>query len=205
MDKEEKDDKIAIDFSKVKGFFKKKKENKEDTMHEKTEPEETEVKEKQDEKIEVIETEENKKIEEKPEEIEEVEEDTKKDDEVTIDFSKIKGLFRKKKDVKEEVSDKKTDEETINIGGIFESFNKNKKFLVPLVIILICMSFSVYFRTQPAYLPITDDWARSSVYNYYNSQISNQINQQNPFLPEANKNELVEEELIIFLKHKKMK
>ena len=203
MDKEEKDDKIAIDFSKVKGFFKKKKENKEDTMHEKTEPEETEVKEKQDEKIEVIETEENKKIEEKPEEIEEVEEDTKKDDEVTIDFSKIKGLFRKKKDVKEEVSDKKTDEETINIGGIFESFNKNKKFLVPLVIILICMSFSVYFRTQPAYLPITDDWARSSVYNYYNSQISNQINQQNPFLPEANKNELVEEEFNNILKTQK--
>jgi hypothetical protein len=125
-----------------------------------------------------------------------------KDDEITLDFSKIKGLF-KKKEVKEGVSDKKTDEETINIGGIFESFNKNKKFLVPLMIILICISFSVYFRMQSAYLPITDDWARSSVYNYHRSQILNQINQQNPFLPEANKKEIADKEFNNLLKTQK--
>jgi len=34
MDKEEKDDEITIDFGKVKGFFKKKKENKEDKVNE---------------------------------------------------------------------------------------------------------------------------------------------------------------------------
>ena len=203
MDKEEKHDEITIDFSKVKGFFKKKKENEEDTMHEKTEPKETEVKEKQDKKIEVIETDEKEEIEEKPEEKEEVKEDTKKDDEIAIDFSKIKGLFKKKKEAKEDASDKKADEETINIGGVFESFNKNRKFLIPLIIILICISFSVYFRTQSAYLPITDDWARSSIYNQYKSQISNQINQQNPFLPEANKNEIVEKEFNNLLKTQK--
>ncbi len=196
MDKEEKNDEITIDFSKVKGFFKKKKENKEDKVNEKTEPEETEVKEKQDEKTEVTEAGENKEIKDKePEETEEV----KKDDEITINFSKIKGLFKKKK----EASDKTSDEETINIGGIFESFNKNKKFLVPLIIILICMSFSIYFRMYPAHLPITDDWARSSVYNHYKSQISNQINQQNPFLPEANKQEIVEKEFNNILKTQK--
>ena len=194
MDKEEKDDKIAIDFSKVKGFFKKKKENKEDTMHEKTEPEETEIKEKQDKRIEVGES---KEIEDKKPE--ETKEDIKKNDEVTIDFGKIKGFFKKKKGTKDEA----TDEETINIGGIFESFNKNRKVLVPLIIILICMSFSIYFRTQPAYLPVTDDWARSSIYNQYKSQISSQINQQNPFLPEANKAEIVETEFNNLLKTQK--
>jgi len=126
-----------------------------------------------------------------------------KDDEINIDFSKIKGFFKKKKTVEKEISGKKTDEETINIGGIFESFNKNKKVLIPLIIILICMSFSVYFRTQSAYLPVTDDWARSSIYNQYKSQISSQINQQNPFLPEANKAEIVETEFSNLLKTQK--
>jgi len=194
MDKEEKNDEVTIDFSKVKGFFKKKKENKEDTMHEKTEPEETEIKEKQDKRIEVGES---KEIEDKKPE--ETKEDIKKNDEVTIDFGKIKGFFKKKKGTKDEA----TDEETINIGGIFESFNKNRKVLVPLIIILICMSFSIYFRTQPAYLPVTDDWARSSIYNQYKSQISSQINQQNPFLPEANKAEIVETEFNNLLKTQK--
>ncbi|MBU3942218.1 MAG: dolichyl-diphosphooligosaccharide--protein glycosyltransferase subunit STT3, partial [Nanoarchaeota archaeon] len=194
MDKEEKNDEITIDFSKVKGFFKKKKENKENIIHKKTEPEETEVKEKQDERIEIGES---KKIKDKKPE--ETKEDIKKDDEVTIDFGKIKGFFKKKN----EASDKTSDEETINIGGIFESFNKNKKFLIPLIIILICMSFSIYFRTQSAYLPVTDDWARSSIYNQYKSQISSQINQQNPFLPEANKNEIVEKEFNNLLKTQK--
>jgi len=194
MDKEEKNDEVTIDFSKVKGFFKKKKENKEDTMHEKTEPEETEIKEKQDKRIEVGES---KEIEDKKPEA--TKEDIKKNDEVTIDFGKIKGFFKKKKGTKDEA----TDEETINIGGIFESFNKNRKVLVPLIIILICMSFSIYFRTQPAYLPVTDDWARSSIYNQYKSQISSQINQQNPFLPEANKAEIVETEFNNLLKTQK--
>ena len=122
-----------------------------------------------------------------------------KNDEITIDFGKIKGFFKKKN----EANDKTNDGEIVNIGGIFESFNKNRKVLVPLIIILICMSFSIYFRTQPAYLPVTDDWARSSIYNQYKSQISSQINQQNPFLPEANKAEIVETEFNNLLKTQK--
>ncbi len=189
MDKEEKNDEITIDFSKVKGFFKKKKENKENRIHKKTDSKKTEVKE----KTEITETEENKKIEDKkPKEI-------KKDDEITLDFSKIKGLFKKKKNTKEEAAD----EETINIGGVFESFNKNKKVLIPLIIILICMSFSIYFRMYPAHLPVTDDWARSSVYNHYKSQISSQVNQQNPFLPDANKKEIIDKEFSNILQTQK--
>jgi len=126
-----------------------------------------------------------------------------KNDEINIDFSKIKGFFKKKKTVEKEISGKKTDEETINIGGIFESFNKNKKVLIPLMIILICMSFSIYFRMQSAYLPVTDDWARSSIYNQYKSQISSQVNQQNPFLPDVNKNEIIDKEFNNILKTQK--
>jgi len=196
MDKEEKNDEITIDFGKVKGFFKKKKENKESTIHKKTELKEAEVKEKQDEKIETTQSEENKETEDKkPEETEKVKEDIKKDDELTINFGKIKGFFKKKKET--------SDEDTINIGGVFESFNKNKKFLVPLIIILICMSFSIYFRMYPAHLPVTDDWARGSIYNQYKSQISSQVNQQNPFLPDANKNEIIDKEFNNILKTQK--
>jgi len=71
------------------------------------------------------------------------------------------------------------------------------------MIILICMSFSVYFRMYPAHLPATDDWARSSVYNQYKSQISNQINQQNPFLPDANRKEIIDREFNNVLKTQK--
>jgi len=219
MDKEEKNDEITIDFGKIKGFFKKKKE---DIIKEKAEPKETEVKEKQDKEIEVTKAGESKEIKDKkPKDLEakekqdektgirETEEnkrikdkkpkEVKKDDEITLDFGKIKGFFKKTK----KTSDKTSDEDTINIGGVFESFNKNKKFLVPLMIILICMSFSVYFRMYPAHLPATDDWARSSVYNQYKSQISNQINQQNPFLPDANRKEIIDREFNNVLKTQK--
>ena len=43
-----------------------------------------------------------------------------KNDEITIDFGKIKGFFKKKN----EANDKTNDGEIVNIGGIFESFNK---------------------------------------------------------------------------------
>jgi len=67
MDKEEKNDEITIDFGKInfgkiKGFFKKKKE---DIIKEKAEPKETEVKEKQDKEIEVTKAGESKEIKDK--------------------------------------------------------------------------------------------------------------------------------------------
>ncbi|MDP2749610.1 MAG: STT3 domain-containing protein, partial [Nanoarchaeota archaeon] len=49
-------------------------------------------------------------------------------------------------------------------------------------------------------LPITDDWAQSSVYNYHKANIEQQIRQQYPNLPDTNRNQLIEEQFQQFLK-----
>ncbi|MDD5086380.1 MAG: STT3 domain-containing protein [Candidatus Nanoarchaeia archaeon] len=172
MAEEKRNDEITIDLGSI---FKKKKGNKEKSPKEKIEI--TEVKD-LDEPKENIKIHESKESSEKKE----------KSDEVSIDLTKVKNFFSK--DKHQETSD----DDTINIGSIAKSLDKKKNILIPLVIILICMFFSVYFRSFPAYLPITDDWATNSVHNYYKSQITQQVNQQNPFLPAANKNQLVEDE-----------
>ncbi|MEK6968932.1 MAG: STT3 domain-containing protein [Nanoarchaeota archaeon] len=55
----------------------------------------------------------------------------------------------------------------------------------------------------PAYLPVTDDWAESSVAGYYKNLIVNQIVQQYPNLPQQNRDALVEREYQNFLEQNK--
>ncbi len=140
------------------------------------------------------------KRKEKPkEEIQkEIQKKEKDDDDISLDFSKIKSFFKKKKESKEE--DK---EETISTSDLSNFYNKYKYIIIPLVIILFAMSLSIYLRIQPAYLPQTDDWATNSVYNYFRSQIVEQINQQYPNLPEANKNVLIDTEFQKILEQQK--
>lgn len=56
---------------------------------------------------------------------------------------------------------------------------------------------------MPAYLPVTDDWAGSTVTNYYKNLIENKIAQQYPNLPQQNRDALVEREYQNFLKQNK--
>ncbi len=91
------------------------------------------------------------------------------------------------------------DELTIDFKKIENFFNKNKKVLVPLVLILIPMLFSFIFRIQPAYLPITDDWAEDSVYASIKSSIQSQIDKDYPNLPDKNKQALIDEQFKQFL------
>ena len=42
------------------------------------------------------------------------------------------------------------------------------------------------------YLPATDNWAQNTVYNYYQNQIAQQVNQQYPNLPDQNKKILMD-------------
>ena len=134
MDKKEKNNEISFDFSKIKGFFKKDKENKKGTVNEKTKPEEKEVKSESEENI------------------------------------------------------------SINLN-----FFKQNKWLIPVLLILIAISFSTFFRMYPVYLPITDEWAESTVYGSYKSQIANRISQEHPFLPDTRKQELINSEFKKFI------
>jgi len=101
-------------------------------------------------------------------------------EEVLLDFSRLKKFSAK-----------------LDWGVFF-----NEKFLTVLLV-LVPLLLSVYLRTQPAYLPVTDDWARSSVYNGVRSNIAGEVNKLYPNLPSQNKKELVEQQFQRLLKERK--
>ncbi len=242
FDEDNEDEEINLDFSKIKNLFKKKKKVSEETKQEvkpaeerKEEPVTEEHKSQSEEAQSSEEKQEEPQQETKEEPVvaETKTEESEEDEEINIDFSKIKNLFKKKEDEKsetkeeakstdeaedEEISfdfgkvknffkglkegakekkpgEEKDDEEiSLDIRKTMDFFGKNKKILIPALLIIIAIFFSVYIRIQPAYLPSTDDWARSAAYNQIKSSIRSQINQQYPNLPDANKNSLVETE-----------
>jgi len=128
---------------------------------------------------------------------------SEKEEEISIDFSKIKQKFKSvfKSNVKSKEEHKKTGEEDISFDfNKVKTFAKsNAKWLIPLACILVAVILSVYLRTMPLRMPVTDDWAENTVYNYYKNGISNQIAQQYPNLPAANQAALVEKEWTKFL------
>jgi len=77
--------------------------------------------------------------------------------------------------------------------------NANAKRAMIVLLILIPIFFSIFFRMYSYNLPVTDEWAYSNVYNSVRSQITNQVNQQYPNLPTANKNQLIEQQVADFL------
>lgn len=150
---------------------------------------------------------------------------SKKDDEISIDFSKLKGLFSKAKSEKKKVNKDKSklskdiasemhtqkqirqeidsaEEEYTQIRSesiddeISFDFDKIKKFIIKnsaLFLILIPIILTLLIRLQTNEIPITDDWAKNSVDNYFKNQVRIQIDQQYPSLPEATKAKLVDE------------
>lgn len=198
---EEKDDEISIDLSKIKGFFKKKKQDEEKRHEVQTEikniEEKTRGKKDEDEisidfsKIKNIFKRKEKSAEEKAGTAPEKEE--KEEDEISIDFSKIKNLkniFGKSKD---EDGDSNKGESDISVD-----FKKIADFVIryrALFLLLIPIFLSIFLRVQPAYIPITDQWAADSVINSIRSQIASQISQQYPNLPQQNKDVLIGNEL----------
>ncbi|MBW2981208.1 hypothetical protein KY360_07365 [Candidatus Woesearchaeota archaeon] len=119
------------------------------------------------------------------------------EEEISFDFSKIKSFFKgfgrgeKEPSGEEEIS--------IDWKAISEFFVKYKL----VFLLLIPLFLSIFLRVQPAYLPITDNWAKNNVYNYFKDQIRTQINQQYPNLPGQNKDVLVEREFQKFLSEQK--
>jgi dolichyl-phosphooligosaccharide-protein glycotransferase len=76
----------------------------------------------------------------------------------------------------------------------FKKIKKNYYWLIPLVSILFIMFIAVFLRTMPLRMPITDDWASSTIENSLKSQISQQISLQYPNLPLENQQSLVNKE-----------
>jgi len=64
-----------------------------------------------------------------------------------------------------------------------------------LFLLFIPIFLSIFLRVQPAYLTVTDQWAANSVIDSIRSQISSQISQQYPNLPQQNKDALINNEL----------
>ena len=92
---------------------------------------------------------------------------------------------------------------SIDFQKIKMETKKHAKWIIPLICILIAMSFSIYFRTMPQRMPIANDWAENAVLNFYTNQVQAQVNQQYPNLPQQNKDALVQSQLQTFKKENK--
>lgn len=136
------------------------------------------------------------------------------DDEV-IDFSKLKqkftGLFNKNKTEHGESkphpshAPKKDSDDSlsIDIHQLKNAAKKHAKWLIPLACILIAVFVSVYLRTMPQRMPLADQWAENTIANYYQDLVKQQIDQQYPYLPEQNKQSLIDKEWQNFQKQNK--
>jgi len=193
MEEENNDEDVGIDFSKVKNLFKKKR--KEETkvdeiksIDEKNEKDNSLDKSKE----EII----DKAV--KKEKVEIV--GTGDDELISIDFSKIKNFFKRDKRAE---SSEQDDEIGVDLKQTSKTLIKFTKKYQVVLLILIPILISTFFRMYPADMPITDEWAESSVYNNLRNQIRSQVNQEYPNLPDANKNILVEAEFEKVLKQEK--
>ncbi len=122
----------------------------------------------------------------------------KKDDEL-IDFSalgkKVTAFFKHSSHSgSSSHSDSSPAEEQIDLRKIFSWIKINGRWLLPLFLILLAFGTSVYLRTMPLHLPITEEWAGSTVTNFYRNQLQQQAQQQFPNLPEQNRQALLQKE-----------
>jgi len=177
------DQEISIDFRKIKNFFKRKqtKEHTNDNLDPNESPQDT----KEQPPADSIKKHQHDK---------DTEEDNK------IDFSKMENTFKRDKEKTKEGIE---DEVSFDTKNMTSFLTKQKKILVPLILIIIAMAFSTFLRIQPAYLPITDEWAKNSVHNFFKDQIKGQVSEQYPNMPDPNKDVIVDEEFQKLLKERK--
>ncbi len=139
------------------------------------------------------------------------------EEDIAIDFSKIKNLFSgltsdgSEKKSREEPGGESEEDAVDGIGEALELnlediklFLTNKKFLITSLI-LIALFFSIYFRAYPAHLPTTDDWAENNVERSVKKQISLKVSKQYPNLPPKNKKEMVNERFSKFMEENRDK
>ncbi len=177
-------------------------------------------------------------------------------DEIEIDFSKIKNIFKKKNEaskdaVKEELNSEhktKVDVGNAEIDGakivyegsvprsnIVKDSQSNKKeetlekreneekdqidfdwkqipaflaskkgqTLILILLILIPVFFSAYFRMMPASIPVADKWASDSVERAVKNQIESQVRAETPNLPQESLNKEVNKRYLSYYEDNK--
>ncbi|MBS3142070.1 hypothetical protein J4464_01650 [Candidatus Woesearchaeota archaeon] len=147
------------------------------------------------------------------------------EDDIGIDFSGIKKFFKKKapshpdykvehestehhethphhKQTIQENHEKLSaeDDEKISLTAVKESWKKYQRIIIPLVLVVLAMSFSVYLRMQPDSLPITESWARGTIHSQIQSGIRDQVNSNFPNLPDQRKEQIVQEQFNQFIR-----
>jgi dolichyl-diphosphooligosaccharide--protein glycosyltransferase len=63
-----------------------------------------------------------------------------------------------------------------------------------IFLLLILVAFNIFIRIQPYYLPMTDDWAKSTFDSYLTNQVQQQAAVQYPNLPQANLDTVIAQE-----------
>ncbi len=112
-------------------------------------------------------------------------------DDLTFDFSKIKGWFGKKKSESELKQVSGSESKSDDLEEIAFSFAHVKNFfsgkrglvLLQILLILIPMFFAIYFRVYSTYLPITDQWAHETLMVNLKNKYMDEIRKEAPFLP----------------------
>lgn len=137
----------------------------------------------------------------------ELESQDQSDKDVTIDLKSLtlplKRLFSSEKRTEHEASkhpSPSTDE------GLSISWPAIKKFFITyhlLILLLVPLYIAYDIRVQTRDLPITEDWARDTVYNNIRSQVTSQIQKSYPNLPENQRNELVNEQFNQLIQQRK--
>ena len=120
---------------------------------------------------------------------------SKKEEDFGFDFKKISNFFKKSNKTIKSKNIKSDDDFGLNFS-LLKTIFANKVFLT-IILILIPMFFSIFFRAYSINLPVTDDWAYSSAISNIRNQITGQINQQYPNLPSMNKNQLIDEQVAL--------
>ncbi|MFW6231140.1 MAG: STT3 domain-containing protein [Nanoarchaeota archaeon] len=73
------------------------------------------------------------------------------------------------------------------------------KKALPAVLLVGLIVFSVYLRTMTAWLPVTEDWARSAINEQLKSEIGRNVDSQFPNLPPQNRDQVISEQIDQFI------
>ncbi|MFT4304812.1 MAG: hypothetical protein ACMXX8_01860, partial [Candidatus Woesearchaeota archaeon] len=90
-----------------------------------------------------------------------------------------------------------------NIKEINQFFKKNKKIvniIFMIILLLIPMVVGLSIRMRTAQLSHIDNIAEQNVMNYYKQQIASDVENNYAYLPEARRNEIINENLAMFIR-----
>ena len=124
----------------------------------------------------------------------------KGNDEINIDFGKIKNYFKSRDFFKSDDAQAHGDDEiAVNWGKVISFFRKYGIIFIALLPVIL----SIYVRMQAGYLHFTDDWAINTVIGGVRNQIKSGIDGQYPNLPQENKDQIAENEFQKFVSQNK--